>query len=166
MNYDYQLRYWNEMGELKTNILYLGMYLEETQKIDRIIKMFLAVASNGSIAAWVIWKDFPMVWGGIIAASQFLNAVKEYLPYQKRAKSISGLHIDLQDSFLYAEKIWFSIAEGEYTEKQINEAWIELKKRKNNFVKKHLGEDVLPENKKLLGKADEQKVEYFKVFYK
>lgn len=153
------------MDELKTNIIYLGLYLEGTQKLDRGIKIFLAIASSSSIALWAVWQEFPMVWGGIIAASQLLNAVKEYLPYQKRAKNIAGLSSDLQDLFLHAEKTWYSISEGMLTEQKIHESWIDLKKRKNTLIKKNLGSETLPQNKKYLTLADEEKVQYFKNFY-
>lgn len=153
------------MGDFKTNILYLGFYLERNQKIDRSVKIFLAIASNSSIALWAVWQKYPMFWAGIIACSQLISAVKEFLPYQKRTKMIAGLYADLQDAFLHAEKNWFSIAEGDYSEQQIHEAWIDLKKRKNSFLKKHFGTEVLPQNNKFLKKAEEEQVQYFNTFY-
>ena len=40
-----------------------------------------AVASSGAIAAWIVWRDYPLLWSGIIAAAQVADALKGVFPF-------------------------------------------------------------------------------------
>jgi hypothetical protein len=78
----------------------LESYLEKTLNYDRWLNMFLAVMANGSIASWVVWKEYSFIWGLLIALSQLINAIKVYLPYQKRLKNLESITKELETLFL------------------------------------------------------------------
>ena len=80
-----QARYWQTFNTLKRDALYINRYHAHVESIDRSLNIFSAFASNGSIAGWIIWKDIGFVWGGVIAASQALSAIKAYLPFLESA---------------------------------------------------------------------------------
>ena len=90
----YQRRYWKELFELRVHVNYLEKYMEQSEFIDKFINFFLAVTSNGSICSWVIWKEYNYIWAGIIAASQLINVLKQFLPYRTRLKSTSALSLN------------------------------------------------------------------------
>src|SRR5271168_4056732 len=46
-----------------------------------------AIASSGAIAAWAVVRSCPSIWGGIIAASEVADALKEVFPVTARHKA-------------------------------------------------------------------------------
>ena len=74
---------WGLLCNTKFKGFVLSILVIRFQKWDRNINIFLAVASSGSIAAWVVWNRFPFVWGAIIASSQVITVIKPYFPYFK-----------------------------------------------------------------------------------
>lgn len=76
------------MVQIKAWIFYLDLYGEDSYKWEKRINIFGAIAASTSIAAWAICQQLSFVWSLIIAISQVLNAVKEFMPYSKRLKAI------------------------------------------------------------------------------
>ena len=165
MSSNYQERFWRELDQLKVHVFYLENYLEKTESTDRYLKMFLAIASNGSIAGWAIFQHLQMVWALIIAVSQLINAVKDHLPYSKRLKALNSLTNDLESLFLSMENHWFNVSEGKLTEEEIHKLQMKIKEQRRQIIQKHLGSQSLPHNEKLMKKAEEATQVYFSNFY-
>ena len=151
----YQLRYWNQLKEFKTHVLYLHNYASHSEWWDKAINIFLAITSSSSIAAWAIWQQYQIVWAVIIALSQVVTAVKPFLPFKIRLKAIADLNDRIQEISLECEKGWFAVAEGELTEKEIHEDCINLRNDALTAEKKCLKNIVLPKKKKLLERAEQ-----------
>src|SRR5690554_3221033 len=107
-----QSQYWKEIYQLKVHIAFIELLLERSERIDRGLKMFLAIASSSSIGAWVIWKQLSWVWAAIIACSQVVSAIAQYLPYRHRIKAYSSLLNELEEIMIQAEFKWHAIADG------------------------------------------------------
>ena len=152
----YQLRYWREFYALKVHINYIDLYQNSSESCDRRINIFLAITSSSSIGGWAIWNQLRAVWAFIIAASQVINAIKNFLPYKRRIKILNGLYYDLKALALEVEKNWFDVYNGKLTERQIHEMQISIKAKKSEILKKNLGSNALPEKKRLMKKAQEQ----------
>lgn len=165
MSYIYQERFWRELDQLKVHVYYLENYLEKTIRYDRNVNAFLAVMSNGSIASWVIWQHLQFLWAGLIALSQFINAIKIFLPYSKRLKALFAMTNELESLFLSMENNWFGISEGRLTEEDIHNLHMKIKEQRRQIIQRHLGSQALPEDKKLLEKAKESARLYFNQFY-
>lgn len=150
----YQLRYWNLLKELKTQVLYLHTYASSSEEHDKNLNIILAVSSSSSIAAWAVWQSYPMVWGAIIAISQVITAVKPFLPYRQRIKAISALNENLQQISLECERYWFEVSEGLITEKEIHDLCIKLKEKASDAERKHLSGVILPRKAKFLQQAE------------
>lgn len=161
----YQEKYWRELDQLKVHVFYLERYLEKTSLIDRNISMFLAIASSSSIASWVIWQNYSFIWAAVIAASQAINAIKTFLPYAKRLKSLQGITNDLESLFLSMENKWFDVSEGKLSEEEIHKLHMRYKEKRRQFIQKHLGSAPLPEEKSMMEKAKESARTYFNNFY-
>jgi len=98
-----QQQYWKEFWRLKVHSSYIELQLERTENIDRSVKVVLAVTSSGSIGGWVIWKELALIWAGIIAVSQVLNAIRQYLPFKDRLRPLAGLLSDLEELVIHVE---------------------------------------------------------------
>lgn len=162
---DVQKRYWQELADLKRDSIYIDLYHAQTEKIDRSIGGFTAVTSSASIGAWVIWEKWAFIWGTAIAAAQVLQAVKEFLPYKKRLRALTGLSQELNGLAWSAENDWFKISRGMLTEEEIHEIHMKVKKKKQEAVQKSFPASSLPEVKKLGGQADKSASDYLKSYY-
>ena len=152
----YQQRYWNQLKELKTHVIYLHYYAARSEKWDKSVNIFLAVTSSSSIAAWAIWQQYQIVWAVIIALSQIVTAVKPFLPYRQRVKAISELNDKIQEIYLKCEKGWFSVAEGELTDKEIHDYFISLRDKAVTAERRYFKNTILPKNKSMLRLAEKE----------
>lgn len=151
---DYQKRYWQELYDLKVHTAYLEIYLLKTEKIDTVINAFLAVASSGSIAGWAIWKEQQFIWASIIVLSQFITAIKTFLPYNLRIKNISKVLKEMESISIHYEKNWFYISEGQKTIEETNTLRFEMKEKKSQLMQKYFATNMLPVKKKYLEEAE------------
>lgn len=160
-----QDHYWKEFYRLKVHINYVELMLSETEKKDRCIKIFFAIASSTSIGAWVIWKDYAFVWGGIIATSQVLSAIRPYLPYKERLRCYAALLIELEELQLSVESRWIEIANGKCTEETIRKSLSDLRQKRHLAFKKHLPNTTVPNDGPHFLEAERRAEAYFHNFY-
>ena len=160
-----QSSYWQELADLKRDARYIDLCHERTEHINRVIDGFTAITSSAAIGAWVVWKDLSWIWGFLIAASQVLHAIKEYLPYKKRLRALSSLSPDLNALSLVAENDWFKVSRGLLEELEIHDLYMKLKKKKQEAVHKNFPGTSLPLAKKLLACADQDTENYLRTYY-
>jgi len=161
---DYQLYYWRELTQLKEHCYYVDEYINRTHLISRFINCFLAITSSSSIGAWVIWEKYAFIWGAIIAASQVVNIIKQFLPFEGRLKYLPELKNELDFLVLEMEKSWFNVAEGKWAIEEIHNKRLDIKMRKAGILQKYLADVSLPDNRKLLEVAKIKTRDYFKNF--
>jgi hypothetical protein len=125
------------------------------------LKAFLAIAASSSIAGWAIVQQYAVIWATIVAASQVLQVVKEYLPYKNRLKALAGLSIELNALSLVAEDQWFKVCNAGMYDDDIHDLRIVLKKKKAAAVQKAFPIAGLPENMKIAEKAELDNIQYF-----
>ena len=101
-----QSQFWLEMTTLKRDARYVDLCLARAEQIDRAIRAFLAIPASSSIGGWLIFQQYAIIWATVVAASQVLQAVKEYLPYKNRLKALAALSVDLNALSLVAEDQW------------------------------------------------------------
>ena len=156
-----QKKYWSYLVQIKAWIYYLDIYVEKSFQWDRRIKVFGAVASSSSIAAWTIWKEWSYICGVIIAVSQVLTAIKDYFPFGRRLKILKPFIDELKILYIKIEYDWFKVAEGEVTEKEINQLLFDYKKQFSEIESKYLNEEILIENLEYRNLADQKVTKYF-----
>ncbi|MGY4399310.1 hypothetical protein [Bradyrhizobium sp. USDA 3315] len=159
-----QRLYWQEMITLKRDARYVDLCLARTETIDRCIKGALAIAASSSIGSWIIFKEYSFLWATIVAASQVLQVVKEYLPYKNRLRALTGLSQDLNAISLAAENSWFRVSSGSLYDEDIHELRFDLKQRKLAAVQKAFPAAGLPNNKRFEKRADEEVQDYFSIY--
>lgn len=150
------------MVQIKAWTFYLDIYAEDSYKWDRRINMYGAIASSSSIAAWTIWQNWSFIWAAIIAISQVLTAIKQYLPFGRRLKYLQPFIEDMKLLYLKMERDWYTVAAGELSETEINGLLYSYKKECSGIESKYLKEEILVENVKYKNKADIKTEEYFK----
>ena len=160
-----QEHYWKEFYRLKVHINYVEQMLAKTETWDRNIKIFSAITSSTSIGAWVIWKEYALIWGAIIALSQVLGAIRQYLPYKDRLRCYAALLIELEEIQLWVESRWIEISKGECGEALIRKSLDNIRLRRHFAFKKHLPTTTVPEDGLLFKEAERRAQAYFQNFY-
>jgi len=161
----YQDRYWKELYQLRVHVNYLELYMEQSEFIDKSVNIFLSVTSSSSICGWAIWNKFGFIWAVIIAASQLVSVVKQFLPYRTPQKAISGILREFEELLTFYEMKWFDVAEGNLTNAEINNLQYEMRSKKTKILHKHLGANTLPTKGKLFNKAKDTATTYINNFY-
>jgi hypothetical protein len=159
-----QEQYWKEIYQLKTHIGFIELQLEKAERIERVLKIILAITSSSSIGAWVIWNNLSWLWAAIIAFSQVVTAINPYLPFKSRLKSYSSLLHELEELMIQAEFNWLAIAEGKLSKTEINKARFEIRSAKQKSLKKHI-QTTIPSDNKLHEKAEKCANDYLANFY-
>jgi len=161
----YQERYWNLLTELKAQVVYLHAYAASDEFIDKAINIFLAIGSSSSIAAWAVWKEHQLFWASVIAVSQVVTAIKQFLPFRQRLKAVAELNTHIQSIFLDAEQGWYKVSEGLLTEEEIHNETSRLKDKILSAERACLNGVILPRKGKLKDSAEEIADEYFTINY-
>lgn len=146
---------WKKFYRVKAHSIYTELLHARTEKIDRAIKIFLAVASSGGIAGWAMWKQAGPTWACLIAASQFANAVLPFLPYKNRKKSLAALSRELDEIAMHMEIKWLEVSSGELTEKEMRKLHSEMINKSAAAVQKHFPDSSIPDNEKIMSRAED-----------
>ena len=161
---NYQSLYWDTLVQLRYSVYYLQAYQISSEKWDTRIQIFLAITSSSSIGGWVIWDEYSMFWGFLIAASQVINAIKGFLPFQKRAKEIGSLNTEMEKLALDAESQWFSVFEGELNDRDIFDLVTDLKEKKWAASNKYFKDQALPIKSNYESEAAERTQDYLETY--
>ncbi len=119
-----------------------------------------AVGSGGGIAGWVVWRDWPLLWSAIIAASQFLDATKHVFPFERLHKAASDLTVALELLCIDAEAEWESIYPGKVRDEEVTERRANLVRLRVEAEHKYFPEGFEP-GQKLTNLAIEAANAYF-----
>jgi hypothetical protein len=157
-------KYWNYYTRTKYELLYFYEYLNDSYRWLRYLDSFLAVVSCSSIAAWAVWNELPMLWAVIIAASQVVSAVKQFLPYGKRIQALNELIPRLDMVLNRIDYSWFKVENGELTDDQINDLIYSFKKECADMSNKYLTGVYFPERVDLSQFAQSKTECFFECF--
>jgi hypothetical protein len=142
-------KYWDFYTRTRFELAYFSAYLNDSYRWLRLLEAFLAAASCGSIAAWAVWNELPLLWGVIIAVSQVITAVKQYLPYGKRIQALNGLIPRLDAVVGRIDHAWFRVNGGELADAQINDLIFGFRRECADLSNKHLADVYFPEREDL-----------------
>lgn len=118
---------WALLNDCKFKEFVLEGLIDKYQRIDRGINIFLAIASSGSIAAWALWKEVPLLWATIIAFSQVFLTIKPYFPFYKYVKEMNSKKLGFVKLAIDLEKLWYKIQNQKIDNNQIPDEYFELK---------------------------------------
>ncbi|HOT14476.1 MAG TPA: hypothetical protein PK252_06910 [Bacteroidales bacterium] len=72
---------WALFCDLKYKSYLSSILVDKYQKWDRNVNIFIAFSSSSSVASWIIWNKYQVVWSAIIVISQLLTVIKPYIPF-------------------------------------------------------------------------------------
>ena len=157
--------YFNELFQLGVQCHYMRRYRNILARRVRRLEILRAVASSGAIATWAIVQSHPMIWGGIIAASQLSDVLKDVIPFTGRHKAASGLVVSLDALLIEALYEWESVYGGQFTNEEITERRRKLMELRQKAEVEHFPTGDLPEREDLLALAEVDAVAYFEAMF-
>jgi len=128
------------MEELKAASVCIRLCRNRLGRFVRAVELVKAVASCGGIGAWVVWKDYPFLWSGIIAAAQFLDAIKGVFPFAKEHKAAGDLTVALELLFIDTQYEWERIYAGKMGDDAIMTARRKIQRLRLEAERKHFPE--------------------------
>ena len=153
--------YFNELFQLKIACEYQRRYANRLARWVTGFNALRAIASSGAIATWAIVQAYPLVWGGIIAAAQVSDALKDVIPFTARQKAASGLAMSFDALLIEALYEWESVFAGRLSDEEITERRRTLMQLRHEADVKHFPTGDLPERADLLKLAEADAVTYF-----
>jgi len=156
--------YWQVLVDLRFYCFYLDLYRRLIDRIDYWIGVLLAVASSGSIGAWTVWKEVPMLWGAIIAGSQVIHTMRPFLPGKAQRAKVAALGNDLDRLAIQVEEYWLSVRNGEATEQDIVRMVSQVRGKLQESQIKHFGDRTLREIPSLKRTAEERAKNYLDIY--
>ena len=98
----------------------------------------------------------------MIIASQAVAVIYEYLPFPQRINELLKLTTALTPIYNNMEKEWFTVSNGELTDKEINQLLYDFIEKWRREDAKYFQDESLPVIKGVKLKADQEKNEYFR----
>ena len=155
-----QYRFWSMMTDKKFALYYYDQHFHRYTKIDRGFKIFIAITSSSAIGSWIIWQQLSFVWAVMVASSQVLTAIINFLPYKSRIKQINKMNSRLIPLYYEIESKWFDVAEGILSEREINDLHYNFVRRWAQIEDEFFTNDSLTEKKKFIDNAQLKKTQY------
>lgn len=150
--------------DMKFKSFIFGLLVTKYQRRDRNVNIFLALASSGSIAAWAVWKEYPLLWSSIIALSQVVMTIKPYFPYHKVIKELNSRCLKLNLLNIETERIWNKIQRGKLTDDNIEQYYYDYNKTYAELL--NFPDDlVFVTSREIEAKAEDKLKNYLKSFY-
>lgn len=84
----------------------MSLKVKSYRNYDTILNVFLTITSSGSITSWAIWKEYAFLWGGLIALSQLINAIKPLFPFHKHVHTLNHRCYKQELLFIELIEIW------------------------------------------------------------
>lgn len=159
-----QERYWEYMKHIKFLIFYLDLYVDFSYACDKWIKIVCAAASSAGIASWALCKQFQFLSAAVIAFSQVIESIKDFLPYSIRLKSMAPFMKSIKLLYNKIEYKWYDIASGKLTDEEINELLYSFEKEFIEMENDLLKQEALLDNKIFMKKASKKNDLYFERF--
>jgi len=149
-------QFWDMYNDFIKYKHYFQLYNKKSTIIDRMLSIGIALISSASVASWLIWQNWTIIWAVIIGVSNILSIIKPYLPYEKRLSSIRYLLPSLRNLINDAGYYYNSIdlKQPNITEEEIND---HIKRYKQTYIElenKFIDNSIFPYNEKINSKAE------------
>jgi len=153
--------YLTEVYQLLVALDYMRRYLTLLARRVTWFGTLRAIASSTAIGAWAVSQSYPMIRGGIIAAAQVADALKDVFPFTTRHKAANDGVVTLEalriEALYEAERVYA----GQFANDEITELRRKLMRLRHDAEVKYFPLGNLPERKDLLALANEAAPSYF-----
>lgn len=162
-----QERFWNKLTQFKFDLNYYSYHFSLCVVTLRWIRMGTSALTALFTGAWMTWSDnhwIEIICPIAIFALQVFSAASEVFPYEKRKQELRELSNLLELVYSEMEQDWLSIADGQLSKNQIIDKISYYEKRRHDIQQHYFRDDALPENKRIMEKAEVETGIYFKNF--
>jgi hypothetical protein len=133
-----QALYWAELVQLKIDCGYMRRYRDALAATVTRYTVIRAVVSVSALGTWAVVRSYPMVWGGIIAASQMAEALQTGMGYASRLRGATALCFALDTLFIDCLMEWEDIRAGKVQAEDITNRRHRLMTLRHDADRKHL----------------------------
>ncbi len=133
-----QTLYWNELVQLRIDCGYIRRYRDSLTATVTRFTVIRAVVSVTALGTWAVIRTYPMLWGGIIAASQLAEALQTGMGYTSRLRGATALSFALDALFIDCLMEWEDVFGGKLDEGEITKRRHRLMSLRHDADRKHL----------------------------
>lgn len=157
-------RIWSSLVNTKFKCFYIQYLTERYHRNNLAIRIFLAIVSLSSVAAWAIWDIIPWLWTIIIAASNILQAINPLLAFEKKVKVLIEKLSLLEDIQMEFEELYYKFMTNKIDEQDASDKFFELHKKHVKSLQCST-DNMFSENKRIKIKSKENTFTYLKAHY-
>ena len=158
-------KYWDMYTQFIDEKFYYNLYRNSSAIWRTVIDIFVYVTSFGSIAAWLIWPKYPLIWATILIISQIINVVREFLPFSRRINALDFFMPELDSLINFVDHTWAEIDLIKLDDVTIVESEFNYRNQYLMLENKYLQNVTYLNSKKFRNKAVEERKAYFKRLY-
>ena len=133
---------------------------------NNIITGVCLFASAVTISSWAIWKQLPLIWTVVIAASQVLSALRPLLKSSSRLSAAKYLIPEMSRLLDDLSGVWDEMNYvREYSDKEIHDAIQHYRKCYTDIREKYASSELFPEKQRIHQQAQNDAITFFSVQY-
>lgn len=137
---------WNSLLDADMNVFYWAMVSGRYGTWDKLIKIVVAVAASGAVAAWGVWSRHPEAWKIFSGVACIASIGQTVFCSPERLQRMAGLVATWKELRIDYELLWQSDSAL-----QSRSSWDEFQAARRREAK--VDETGLPTNDKLIRKA-------------
>lgn len=163
--------YWITYSVLEYQLIYYKNYQLFYSLKKKIISCFCLGISLSSVAAWSIWKTFPLLWSFCIALSQLIQVFSPYFLNDELALAAKMIITPLDKLLVNTRHDWLSIENSAYSDDQIVELIHKYEQQYSELTSLFFSGTFLPESRYVQKKTEAEwennlEVKYHIIFSK
>jgi hypothetical protein len=152
---------WALLCDIKYKSYLSSILVYKYQRWDRNVNLYVAIASSSSVASWIIWSKYQLVWSTIIVISQLLTVIKPHIPFFKYVKELNQCSQKLDILSIDIEKLWHLLQYKRTSIDKASDKYFDLKKGASEILS-FKDDTIFYASKKNVRKANER----MKIFLK
>ena len=158
-------QYWAMYSKIQYQSYYYKHFQTLFNRINWCISVFCSITTLSSIAAWGIWKTYPLIWSLLICASQLIQAIFPTLPYNDLLTSTHFMICAIDKLMLDINHDWLKIELFEYSDEKILELLEKYENSYSDLTSQFFSGKYLPDIKYCERKAETECATYFYLKY-
>ena len=155
--------YWSFYYKIVYQFFYYKRFQILFSTINRGISSFCCLMSLARVAAWSMWKTYPLLWSILICVAQLIQALSPKLPYNDLLHSTRFMICSFDKLLLSIRHTWFEMDVYDYTDEQILKFTKKYDAQYSELVSQFFSGSYLPEIQYCNKRAEKEAISYFNI---
>jgi hypothetical protein len=108
------------------------------------------------VAAWAIWKQYPLAWATIVAIAQVLHVAKPYLPFLGFEKDYLAMSYEFERLYLMYERLWYDFENETISEEDAGKLFYQYREHEVEIENKYRHSRCPEKNNRLIKKTEKE----------